>query len=268
MKIVILCGGKGTRMREETEFKPKPLVEIGGRPVLWHIMKMFAHHGFHDFCLCLGYKGEMIKRYFLDYEAMNADCTVSLGQNHAIRYHSSHGEQGFSVTMADTGLDAWTGARVKRVEPYIDGDTFMVTYGDGLSDVNIQDLLSFHISHGKLATVTAYSPMSRYGVMDIQANNQVSHFAEKPQVEGWVSAGFFVFQKEFLKYLSPDPMCILEREPLKRLAREGQLMAYKHDGFFYAMDTYRDYLHLNQLWDEGKAPWAVEHLTPLKALVS
>ena len=260
MKAVILCGGQGTRLREETEFRPKPLVDIGGRPMLWHIMKMYAHYGVQDFVLCLGYRGNMIKEYFLNYEAMNNDFTILLGEKHRMIYHDMHDEQDFHVTLADTGQDTMTGARVKRVERFIDGDTFMVTYGDGVSDVNIADVLTFHRAHGRLATVTTVRPISRFGVLALNGEGQVTDFTEKPQIDGWASAGFFVFDRRALAYISESPECILEREPLERMAADGQLMAYRHEGFFYAMDTYREYLYLNDLWDGGAAPWKVwEH---------
>lgn len=257
MKVVILCGGQGTRLREETEYRPKPLVDIGGRPILWHIMKLYAYHGIHDFVLCLGYRGNMIKDYFLSYEAMNNDFTICLGQRNHIVYHGAHEEQDYRVTLADTGLETMTGARVKRVARYLDGDTFMVTYGDGVSDLNIRDLLAFHRAHGRLATVTTVRPISRFGILELDERGEVKQFAEKPQVDGWASAGFFVFERGVLDYLSEEPGCVLEREPLERLAAEGQLMAYRHDGFFFAMDTYREYLYLNELWNSGRAPWAV-----------
>ncbi|WP_129633312.1 glucose-1-phosphate cytidylyltransferase [Candidatus Oscillochloris fontis] len=257
MKVVILCGGQGTRLREETEYRPKPLVDIGGRPILWHIMKLFAHYGMRDFILCLGYRGNMIKEYFLNYEAMNNDFTIRLGQEQTITHHQTHQEQDFRVTLADTGLDSMTGARVKRVERYIDSDLFCVTYGDGVSDVNLQDLIAFHKQHGRIATVTTVRPTSRFGVLDLDIESRVHSFAEKPQVDGWISAGFFIFDRRFLEYLSPETGCVLERTPLEQLARQGELMAYRHDGFFYAMDTYREYVYLNELWNSGQAPWAV-----------
>lgn len=258
MKVVILCGGQGTRLREETEFRPKPMVEIGGRPILWHIMKSYAHHGFSDFVLCLGYKGTMIKEYFLNYEAMNNDFTIALGKLHSITYHDAHEEQDFRVTLADTGADAMTGARIKRVQRYVGSDdTFMVTYGDGLSDINVRDLLAFHRAHGKLATVSTFRPTSRFGILSLDTQGTVTEFNEKPQLDGWVSAGFFVFQRQVFDYLSADDSCVMEREPLMRLADDGQLVGYRHEGFFYAMDTYREYQHLNQLWGEGGAPWKV-----------
>lgn len=257
MKVVILCGGQGTRLREETEFRPKPLVEIGGRPILLHIMKLFAHHGFTEFVLCLGYRGNMIKEHFLNYEAMNSDFTVALAPRRQIVYHGSHAEEGFAVTLAETGLDSMTGQRVKAIEKYVDGDTFMVTYGDGLSDVNLKSLLEFHRQHGRLATVTTVKPLSRFGVLELDSSGAVAGFHEKPQLEGWVNVGFFVFERSVFDYLDNDTSCVLEREPLERLAQEGQLMAYRHPGFFYAMDTYREYKVLNELWESGKAPWKV-----------
>ncbi len=257
MKIVILCGGKGTRLREESEYRPKPLVEIGGRPVLWHIMKLYAHYGLRDFVLCLGYKGNMIKEYFLNYDALNNDATIRLGQKEQITYHGIHEETDFRVTLADTGADTLTGGRVKKIEKYLDDDLFLVTYGDGVSDVDIAKLLAFHRAHGKLATITTVRPVSRFGILEFGEGDRVASFAEKPQTDGWASAGFFIFHKKVLDYLDVSDACALEEEPLKRLARDGQLMAYRHDGFFYAMDTYREYLHLNELWDHKQAPWAV-----------
>lgn len=256
MKVVLLCGGLGTRMREETEFRPKPMVEVGSRPILWHIMKSYAHYGFKDFVLCLGYKGALIKEYFLNYEAMNNDFTICFGRQNRILHHGTHAEQDFTVTLVDTGQDTMTGGRVLRTQPFIDGDVFMATYGDGLSDLDLGALARFHKSHGKLATVTTVKPASRFGILDLNDAGQVTSFAEKPQMESWASAGFFVFDKRVYDYLTGDT-CILEREPMERLAREGQLMAYRHDGFFFGMDTYREYQHLNELWKTGKAPWKV-----------
>ncbi len=256
MKVAILCGGLGTRLREETEFRPKPMVEIGGRPILWHIMKMYAHHGFQDFVLCLGYRGNIIKDYFLNYEAMNNDFTICLGQRSQIRYHGHHTEQGFNVTLADTGLETQTGGRVRRIRKYLKDDTFLLTYGDGLSDVHIPDLLRFHKSHGKLATVTTVKPVSRFGMLELSGEGGVMRFAEKPKIDGWMSTGFFVLERQVIDYLTGDE-CIFEHEPLERLAADGQLMAYRHDGFFYAMDTYREYKALNELWASGRAPWKV-----------
>jgi glucose-1-phosphate cytidylyltransferase len=260
MKTVILCGGLGTRLREETEFRPKPLVDVGGRPILWHIMKVFAHAGFREFVLCLGYRGNMIKEYFLNYEAMNNDFTIRLGSRNQLTYHAAHGEQDFEVTLVDTGPDSMTGGRLRRAARYLDGDTFLVTYGDGLADLDARALVDFHRMHGRLATVTTVRPISRFGTVELDAAGVVSRFAEKPQLDSWVSVGFFVFQRRVLDYVDGD-FTILEREPLERLAREGQLVAYRHDGFFYAMDTYREYQHLNDLWASGRAPWKVWETT-------
>ncbi len=256
MKVVILCGGQGTRLREETEYRPKPLVMVGQRPILWHIMKLYAHYGYRDFVLCLGYRGWMIKEYFLNYEALNNDFRIQLGRETQIDYLGRHGEQDFSVTLADTGQDSMTGGRVRRVDSYVDGDTFMVTYGDGLSDVDIGALMAFHKSHGKLATITAVQPSSRFGILTLSDEGRVTSFAEKPKMDGWASSGFFVFNRKVFDYLDSD-QCILEREPLEQLTAEGQLMTYRHLGFFYAMDTYREYQVLNEMWDGGKPPWKV-----------
>jgi glucose-1-phosphate cytidylyltransferase len=256
MKVVILCGGRGARLNEETEFRPKPMVEIGEKPILWHIMKIFAHHGLSEFVLCLGYRGAMIKDYFLNYQAMNNDFTVRLGSTDQITFHGRQQEQDFSVTLIDTGNETMTGGRVKRVKDFIGDDAFMVTYGDGVADIDISSLLEFHRSHGKTGTVTSVRPTSRFGIMEMDDHETVMNFAEKPQVEGWVSAGFFVFNRGFFDYIDGDETS-LEREPLERLAKEGQLMAYRHHGFFYCLDTYRDYKELNEMWALGRAPWKV-----------
>jgi glucose-1-phosphate cytidylyltransferase len=232
------------------------MVEIGGRPILWHIMKTYAHHGFRDFVLCLGYRGVVIKDYFLNYEAMNNDFSICLGQQSQIRYYGQHSEQGFSVTLADTGIETMTGGRIARVRKYVDDDTFLLTYGDGVSDVNVRKLVEFHKSHGKLATVTTVQPVSRFGILELSQENSVQKFVEKPASDGWMSAGYFVLNRAVFDYLGGDD-CIFEREPLERLAAAGQLMAYRHPGFFYPMDTYREYQHLNQLWNDDAAPWRV-----------
>ncbi|MGV3710346.1 MAG: glucose-1-phosphate cytidylyltransferase [Gemmatimonas sp.] len=255
MKAIILCGGLGTRMREETEYRPKPMVDIGGRPILWHILKYYAKFDVRDFVLCLGYKGQMIKDYFLNYEAMNSDFTMSLGRLSAISYHAPHEEQDFRVTLADTGANTMTGGRVARVKKYVGNERFLVTYGDGLTDLDLADALRFHESHGRLATVCTVRPTSRFGMMDVDATGAVERFAEKPTLDGWVNAGYFIFEPEVFEYLDTSEGCILEREPLEKLAAEGELMAYRHDGFFFAMDTYREYLQLNEMWDQNRAPW-------------
>jgi glucose-1-phosphate cytidylyltransferase len=254
MKVVILCGGQGTRLREETEFRPKPLVDIGGRPILWHIMKTYAQAGFRDFVLCLGYKGSMIKEYFLNYEAMNNDFTVCLGKSNQIDYHDQHEEQDFRVTLADTGAESQTGGRLKRVRKYLGDEPFLLTYGDGVADVNLKSLINFHKEHKKIATVTTVRPVSRYGILELNEKFAVRQFIEKPQIDGWASAGYFVFQPEIFDLLTGDE-CILEQDPLAHLAARGDLMAYRHEGFFFAMDTFREYKYLNDLWAEGKAPW-------------
>jgi glucose-1-phosphate cytidylyltransferase len=258
MKVVILCGGQGTRLREETEFRPKPLVSVGERPILWHIMKLFSHAGLRDFVLCLGYRGNMIKEYFLNYEAMNNDFTICLGKRQAVHFHDAHAEQDFHVCLADTGQETMTGGRLKRVARYIDSDPFILTYGDGLADVDVRALLEFHQAHGKLATVTTVRPTSRFGILDLEDDGRVSRFAEKPRSQGWASAGFFVFNRRMLDYLDGEgDDCVLERRPLERLCADGELMAYRHEGFFFAMDTYREYQYLNDLWAQGQAPWKV-----------
>jgi glucose-1-phosphate cytidylyltransferase len=232
------------------------MVEVGGRPILWHIMKTYAYHGFREFVLCLGYRGNVIKDYFLNYEAMNNDFTICLGKKFHVHYNGNHQEQDFQVTLADTGLETNTGGRVKRASQYMDGDTFMLTYGDGVADIDIPRLLEFHKSHGRLATVTTIPPISRFGIMDIKSNGEVLNFTEKPQSKEWASAGFFVLERSVLEYISGDE-CIFEREALEKLAADGQLMAYRHNGFFYAMDTFREYQTLNHLWNSGQAPWKV-----------
>jgi len=252
--VVILCGGMGTRLREETEFKPKPMVEVGGKPIVWHIMKIYAHYGFRRFILCLGYKGGIIKDYFLNYEAASNDFTIHLGKNNRISYRSNHTEQDFEITLVDTGLHTMTGGRIKCIEPYIDTESFMVTYGDGLADIDLKKLLTFHKSHGKTATLTAARAPSRYGILDLSENGNVKSFREKAQAE-LINGGFFVFKREVFRYLDPD--CILERTPMERLASEGQLMAFRHNGFWIGMDTYREYELLNQMWDSGQAVWRV-----------
>lgn len=255
-KVIILCGGMGTRLREETEYKPKPLVEIGGKPILWHIMKIYSSYGFKDFVLCLGYKGNMIKEYFLNYEMLNSDFTIELASK-KIKTHNSISEHDWRITLANTGELAMTGARIKKVEKYLDGNLFMLTYGDGVANIDISKLIDFHISHGKIGTVTGVNPISRFGELSVRGDN-VLRFNEKPQTdEGFINGGFFIFNKEFLKYLSDDDACILEKEPLDNLAKDGELMMYKHKGFWHCMDTYRDFLHVNNLWNSPNPPWKI-----------
>lgn len=256
MKAIILCGGQGTRLREETEFRPKPLVPVGERPIVWHVMKILSQAGIRDFVLCLGYRGNMIKDYFLNYEAMNNDFTICLGKQHTIEYQNSHSEQDFRVTLVDTGQQTMTGGRLQRVQRYVEGETFMLTYGDGLADIDIKAVIDFHHSHGRIATVSTVRPLSRFGIIDIGSEHEVTSFSEKPQSESWANVGFQVFNPGIFDYLTGDD-CTLEREPLEQLAAQRQLMAYRHDGFFFAMDTYREYQYLNELWASGKAPWKV-----------
>jgi glucose-1-phosphate cytidylyltransferase len=250
---VILAGGSGTRLREETAVRPKPMVEIGNRPILWHIMKIYYHHGFEDFVIPVGYKGHLIKEFFLGYRDRFADFTVDLAQGE-ITPHSRPPEA-WRVTMVETGPDTQTGGRLKRLAPYL-GDRFMLTYGDGVANVDITELMSFHESHGRLATVTAVRPSARFGAMDLDGD-QVAAFAEKTQAAaGWINGGFFVFERPVLDLIAGDETS-LEREPLETLAQQGQLMAYRHSGFWEPMDTQRDLDHLNASWAAGEAPWKV-----------
>ena len=254
VQVVILCGGMGTRLREETEYRPKPLVEIGGRPILWHIMKMYSHFGFNNFVLCLGYKGQMIKEYFLNYRLMSSDFTLCLNSSEVPQLHTPNHNENWTIIFADTGLEANTGARVKRIERYIKDDHFMLTYGDGLADLDIGKLWEFHSRHGKIGTVTGVRPFSRYGELSLNGS-LVREFNEKPQSQtGFISGGFFVLHRRFFDYLNSDDSCVLERQPLEELSRDKQLLGYTHPGFWHCMDTYRDFLLLNDLWKKG-APW-------------
>lgn len=256
MKVVILCGGQGTRLREETEFRPKPMVEIGGRPILWHIMKVLGHQGLKEFVLALGYKGNVIKEYFLNYEAMNNDIEIRLGAT-GVRFLNGHDEQDYTVSLIDTGPTAQTGARVKRVERFVDGPRCMVTYGDGLANIDIPKLLAFHEGHGRAATITTTRVPGRFGVVDADEKGLVRRFREKPAGNAWISAGFMIFERRVFDLLTPDDTCVLEKEPLERLARDGELMTYRHEGDFFPMDTYRDHLALNELWGAGNASWKI-----------
>ncbi|EMN24423.1 glucose-1-phosphate cytidylyltransferase [Leptospira kirschneri] len=252
MKTVILCGGLGTRLSEETTIKPKPMVEIAGKPILWHIMKIYEYHGFGKFLLALGYKGEVIKDYFLNYHARMSDLTVSL-KSGIIEYSNPTAED-WEVDLVDTGALTMTGGRLLRLKDQLSKETFMVTYGDGVSNIDIKKLVSFHKSHGKLATVTAVRPPVRFGELSI-SGNQVIQFQEKPQAEeGWINGGFFVFEPEVLNYIQ-DESTMLERSPLETLAKAGQLMAFHHAGYWQCMDTLRDKHTLEELWNQNKAPW-------------
>lgn len=259
MQVVILCGGMGTRIRDIADDIPKPMIPIGGKPIVWHIMKSYSRFGFRRFVLCLGHKGWTLKRFFLDYHLHGADLTLDLGEESSCRIRGGHCQENWEVTLAETGLDTMTGARLKAVEPFIEGDNFLLTYGDGVSDIDVNDLLDFHRRHNRIGTVTAVHAPGRFGEMELDGPI-VTDFSEKPPLTpGWISGGFFVFKREFLDLLSNDPGLILEREPLRQLARDGELAAYPHRGFWQCMDNSRDYQHLNQLWDEKKAVW----LTPL-----
>lgn len=255
--VVILCGGQGTRIREVSERLPKGMVDIGGRPILWHIMKLYSHYGYRRFILCLGYKGWEIKQFFLDYRAHLADFTLSLSDGeHEPRFVDGRGDEDWEITFAETGLDAGTGARLRRIRDYIDTPHFMMTYGDGVSAVDIEQLATLHEKAGRLGTVTGVHPTSKFGEMNVDGD-VVAEFNEKPtQVTGWVSGGYFVFDRSFLDdYLDDSEGLFLEAEPLQRLARDQQLTVNRHEGFWAAMDTYKDYQALNELWAAGDAPW-------------
>jgi glucose-1-phosphate cytidylyltransferase len=253
MKVVLLAGGLGTRLSEETDIRPKPMVEIGGRPILWHIMKLYSHYGFNDFVVCLGYKGYVIKEYFANYFLHMADVTFDLSSN-SMMVHE-HNAEPWKVTLVDTGQGTMTGGRIKRVEKYIGNETFMVTYGDGLSDENISELADYHKSHGRIGTMTTVQPSGRFGSVAIQDDLQVSAFVEKPKGDGaWVNGGFFVFEPEVFKYIEGD-MTVFERQPLENLVEDQQLKAFKHEGFWKPMDTLRDKQEFESLWESGKAPW-------------
>lgn len=257
MKIVILTGGYGTRIRDVSSDLPKPMVPIGNRPILWHIMKQYAFHGFKDFILCLGYKGDTIKDYFLNYQKRQNDFTLDLKAN-SIENHTGHSIDDWKITFVETGLKSLTGARVYRVKKYLQNDeVFMLTYGDGVSNINIKELLEFHKSHGKLMTVTGAHPPGRFGELDIDGNSVVG-FNEKPQsIKGWISSGFFVCNRKVLDYLTPNEDLIFEKDPIESIVKDKQLMVYKHEDFWHPMDTSRDHQLLNHLWEQGKAPWKI-----------
>ena len=257
MKVVILCGGKGTRLREETEYRPKPMVPIGNRPILWHIMKTYAAQGHKDFILCLGYKGEAIKDFFRNYLWMMNDVTLRLGRTPGVQFHTHHDEEDWSVTLADTGEDTLTAGRIHRIQKYLGKDeTFFLTYGDGVGNVDVNASLAFHQEHGRLATLTAVRPPGRFGELELTANRQVTAFNEKPQVtEGRINGGYFVLSQKVFPYLENSDQVMFEAAPLRQLAAERQLMAFPHDGFWQPMDTFQEFTLLNRMWNEGKAPW-------------
>ena len=256
MKVVLLAGGMGTRISEETQVRPKPMIEIGGKPILWHIMKLYSCHGLHDFVICLGFKGYLIKEYFINYCVHQSDITVDVASN-SVEMHDGRAEP-WRVTLIDTGLETMTGGRLKRVARYLDDDAFCLTYGDGVSDVNISELIRFHRSHGAAATVTAIQPPGRFGSLRLaESDDAVEGFQEKPAGDGgWINGGFFVLSPRVLDLIEDD-QTVWESGPLERLAASGQLRAYKHAGFWHAMDTLRDKNHLEHLWQTGSAPWKV-----------
>jgi glucose-1-phosphate cytidylyltransferase len=253
MKVVILAGGLGTRIGEETHLKPKPMIEVGDYPILWHIMKTYSFHGFHEFVICMGYRGRSIVEYFNQYVLQHSDVTFDLGRNER-KLHNRPVEP-WKVTLVHTGLNTMTGGRVSKVRKYVGEETFMLTYGDGLADVDLPGLVRFHNGHGKLATVTAVQPPGRFGALDLTPDSRIKGFLEKPKGDGaWVNGGFFVFEPGVFEYLEGNDM-VLEKEPLEKLAKEGQLMAFKHTGFWQPMDTLRDKNQLEAIWDAGNAPW-------------
>ena len=257
MKVVILCGGYGTRIRDVADNIPKPMIPVGRFPILWHIMKYYACYGHKDFVLCLGYKSQAIKDFFLNYEAHIKDFTIDLGGKASVQFHTEHAESDWRVTLAETGLNALTGARIRRAQKYLgDDDSFMLTYGDGVGDVDLDRLLAFHNSHGKALTVTGVRPPGRFGELLSDANGKVTEFNEKPQATGGrISGGFFVCRKNLFDYLDDREDLMFEKEPMARLVKDGQLMVFEHDGFWQPMDTHREYQLLNDLYDSGKAPW-------------
>lgn len=255
MKVVILAGGYGTRLSEETDIRPKPMVEIGGYPILWHIMKIYSFYGFNDFVICLGYKGNLIKKYFSDLYLQSSDFTINVKNGHSLVIKKASPD--WNVTLVDTGSDTLTGGRLLRIRKLIEEDTFMMTYGDGVSNIDLNNLLSFHKRHGKIATLTAVRPPARFGVLKINSSDQVTSFHEKPDDDGtWINGGFFVLNKEVFNYIGSDEP-YFEDYPLKNLSREGQLFAYKHYGFWRPMDTMSDKRALEELWANGKAEWKI-----------
>jgi glucose-1-phosphate cytidylyltransferase len=261
MKVVILAGGLGSRLAEETDLKPKPMVEVGGRPILWHIMQHYAFYGFHEFVLCLGYKGEVIKRYIMDYAKLTHDLTIKTGSGDILRH--SRGEQtlNWTVDLIDTGVNSQTGGRLKRVKQHVGSSTFMMTYGDGVSNIDLRALLEFHKRQGKLATISCVRPPARFGHMHFEGD-LITRFNEKPQTEaGWINGGYFVLEPQVFDYISGDSTA-WEREPLENLARDRQLSAYKHEGFWQCMDTLRDRRLLEELWSADTAPWKMQMTPP------
>jgi glucose-1-phosphate cytidylyltransferase len=256
MKVVIMAGGYGTRLSEETDLKPKPMVEIGGKPILWHIMKIYEHYGYSEFVILLGYKGYIIKEYFTNYFLHQSDITVDLSNN-SVSYHDKRAEK-WKVTLLDTGIESLTGGRILRAKAFIGNEPFMLTYGDGVADVNIANLVDFHKAHGRIATMTTVLPDGRFGSVAVSEDNEIFQFVEKPRgTESWVNGGFFVCEPAIFDYLTQGDSTVFELDPLAKLASEGQLMAYKHDGFWKAMDTLRDKSVLNEMWSNESPKWKV-----------
>ncbi len=258
MKVVILCGGVGTRLKEETEFKPKPLVEVGGMPILWHIMKIYSHYGHKEFILCLGYKGNMIKNYFLNFEELAHDFTLNLRNKETrVTHHNNHKLEDWTIHFVDTGQATNTGGRIARVRHLLSNDKqFLLTYGDGLSDININDVIKYHNEKGKTITITAINPESPFGIIEVE-NGIVNSFKEKPRLSGMISGGFFVCNSKVFNYVTPDEKCVFEQEPMITMSNKNEAAAYEYDGFWYAMDTFKHAEFLNKLWAEGKAPWKI-----------
>lgn len=256
MKVLLLAGGFGTRLSEETDMRPKPMVEIGVRPILWHIMKLYSTHGFNEFVILLGYKGYYIKEYFANYFRHQSDMTVDF-TNNSIEYFNNKSEP-WKITLIDTGLNSMTGGRIKRAQDIVGNEPFMLTYGDGVSNINIKNLVKFHKSHGKAMTMTSAQPDGRFGALNVSANNQVLEFKEKPKGDGsWINAGFFVCEPKVFEYITEGDGTVFEQAPLKNLAKDGEIFTFKHDSFWMPMDTLRDKMKLNEMWDSEKAPWKV-----------
>jgi glucose-1-phosphate cytidylyltransferase len=257
MKVVILAGGFGTRISEESHLKPKPMIEVGEHPILWHIMKTYSHYGFNDFVICCGYKANVIKEYFANYYLHNSDVTFDFRDRGCMEVHQNASEP-WRVTLIDTGLNTMTGGRINRVKRYIDGEPFLLTYGDGLSDVNVADLVRFHKAHKGLLTLTSVQPSGKFGAVQIGKSGRIDTFREKPPGDGgWINGGFFVCENEVFNYIKDGDVTVWEREPLERIANDGKLFAYKHSGFWQPMDTLRDKILLDELWKSGEAPWKV-----------
>lgn len=256
-KVVILCGGEGTRLREETEYKPKPMVSVGGMPILWHIMKFYSHYGYSEFVLCLGHKGDMVKQFFMMHEIMSNDITIQLGKREMDVVHRNGKAEDWTITFAETGMKAQTGARIKRAEKYIGTDWFLSTYGDGLSDLDLPSEIKFHRQSGAIATVAAVHPSSKFGLIEADGQGIVRRFTEKPVLADYVNGGFHVFQKDAFDFMGNDEGCILEQDVFPKMVEKRRLAMFRHEGFWHAMDTYKDYLELNGMWDKGVRPWKI-----------